>query len=321
MATRACRCVEIVRRAGKSPPGGASRAAPRRASRGPSSSTDPRRRPTSVGSGRSVVTFAHWIFNVDVPMPSTVAPRPTSRSRRTCTSRIRGTLVSTHAWSVSRHAAISGSAEFLLPSTASLPDSRRPPSTFSTAIRPFIESEPDDLVFQLDTEPTGNLPPASFDQRHDVARRRAAVIHDEVAVARRYPGPPLRCILQAGTIDQSAGAGRDVGRHGVDRRVGVLEDAAGARLFERLRALSKGERLARDRAQVLGITAGHLEVGGNDDLPGAMKPAVVVPELHLGDRHPADSPGAVYQLDVRDQFRDEAALEVRVAVDRSTDRA
>ena len=42
-----------VRRAGKSPPGGASRARPRRASSGPSSSTEPRSRPTSAGSGSS----------------------------------------------------------------------------------------------------------------------------------------------------------------------------------------------------------------------------------------------------------------------------
>ena len=51
MARSAARCVSIVRRAGKSPPGGAMCARPRRASSGPSSRTDPRSRPTSAGSG------------------------------------------------------------------------------------------------------------------------------------------------------------------------------------------------------------------------------------------------------------------------------
>ena len=58
-------CVEIVRRAGKSPPGGAMCARPVRASSGPSSSTDPRSRPTSARSGESVV-------NVGVRMRSVV---------------------------------------------------------------------------------------------------------------------------------------------------------------------------------------------------------------------------------------------------------
>ena len=51
IASSASRWVPIVRRAGKSPPGGAICARPSRASSGPSSSTDPRSRPTSVRSG------------------------------------------------------------------------------------------------------------------------------------------------------------------------------------------------------------------------------------------------------------------------------
>ena len=56
MASSAARCVEIVRRAGKSPPGSASSASPVRASSGPTSSTDPRSMPTSVASGSLDVT-------------------------------------------------------------------------------------------------------------------------------------------------------------------------------------------------------------------------------------------------------------------------
>ena len=51
IASSASRCVEIVRRAGKSPPGGAMCARPSRASSGPSSSTEPRSRPTSAAIG------------------------------------------------------------------------------------------------------------------------------------------------------------------------------------------------------------------------------------------------------------------------------
>ena len=135
-------CVLMVRRAGKSPPGGASRAAPRRASSGPRSSTEPRSFPTSTGSGRSVVIDAHLILRVDVPAPSTVAPSPRMISSSTSTSRIRGTLLMTHSSSLRRQAAISGSAEFLLPSTATLPDSRRPPSILKVAINPPQPREP-----------------------------------------------------------------------------------------------------------------------------------------------------------------------------------
>ena len=135
-------CVLIVRRAGKSPPGGARRAAPRRASSGPSSSTEPRSLPTSTGSGRSLVIDSHLIRSVDVPAPCTVAPRPWMISSSTSTSRIRGTLLMTHSSSLRRQAAISGSAEFLLPSTATVPDSRRPPSILKVAISPPPAREP-----------------------------------------------------------------------------------------------------------------------------------------------------------------------------------
>ena len=51
IARSAPRCIAIVRRAGKSPPGGASLARPRRASSGPSRSTEPRSRPDQAALG------------------------------------------------------------------------------------------------------------------------------------------------------------------------------------------------------------------------------------------------------------------------------
>ncbi len=129
MASSACRWADNVRRAGKSPPGGARRTRPRRASRGPHRSTEPRSRPTRSRSGTSPVTSAQSTRRVAVPSPSITAPSPRSRSDITCTSLMRGVLVRTHARSVRRQAASNGSAAFLLPSTSIRPSRRWPPST------------------------------------------------------------------------------------------------------------------------------------------------------------------------------------------------
>ena len=74
-------------------------------------------------------------------MPSTSAPRSSSSRAITSTSPIRGTLVRTHSSSVSRQAARIGSAAFLLPSTATRPSSRCPPSMSSVDISPVLSSE------------------------------------------------------------------------------------------------------------------------------------------------------------------------------------
>jgi hypothetical protein len=130
----------MLRRAGKSPPGGATTARPRRASSGPISSTEPRRRPTSVLSGSSLVTLAQRIRSVVLPMPSTSAPKSSSNRAITSTSAMRGMLVSVHHSSVSRQAAISGSAAFLLPSTSTRPSMRWPPSITNVDIQFSLNS-------------------------------------------------------------------------------------------------------------------------------------------------------------------------------------
>ena len=73
IAASASRCVEIERRAGKSPPGGARCARPTRASNGPSRRTEPRSRPTSARSGAWLRTRAARTRSVVLPMPSTSA--------------------------------------------------------------------------------------------------------------------------------------------------------------------------------------------------------------------------------------------------------
>ena len=85
--------------------------------------------------GCGCATFGARMRSVVLPMPSTSAPRSRSSRAITSTSPIRGTLVSTHSSSVSRHAASSGSAAFLLPSTATRPCSRCPPSISNVDIQ------------------------------------------------------------------------------------------------------------------------------------------------------------------------------------------
>src|SRR5262249_5340756 len=120
--------------------------------------------------------------------PSTSAPRSRSRRAITSTSLIRGTLVRTHSSVVSRHAASSGSAAFLLPSTWTEPDSRWPPSIRSVDMRMaiLVQSETHDLLAQLDAESFTDFGPALVDQKPDLAGRGVAVVHDEVAVRRRH---------------------------------------------------------------------------------------------------------------------------------------
>ena len=66
---------------------------------------------------------------------STLTPRSARRSSSACVSRIFGTLCRTTCWSVSRHAASSGRAAFLLPAGTTVPDSGTPPSMTNFSIR------------------------------------------------------------------------------------------------------------------------------------------------------------------------------------------
>src|SRR5262245_49485947 len=127
---------------------------------------------------------------------------------------MRGTFDSSHSWSVSMHAAISGSAEFLFPSTVTFPDSRRPPSILSFAIRssdPFPEIH--DLFSQHHAELRRHFRLASIDQRTDVLRRRAPFVHDEIGMRRRHGGRTLSRPFQAGAIDERASRGRNAVWH------------------------------------------------------------------------------------------------------------
>src|SRR5687767_6703717 len=113
---------------------------------------------------------------------------------------MRGTFCSTHSWSVRRHAAISGSAEFLFPSTDTFPASRRPPSTVSDAISRLSlrESEPHDFFPQRHTKLRRHFALAPVNEPNDVGSAGSPFVHDEVRVRRRDTRLPFLCTLQAG---------------------------------------------------------------------------------------------------------------------------
>src|SRR6185436_4252317 len=128
------------------------------------------------------------------------------------------------------HAAISGSAEFLFPSTDTRPDSARPPITFKLAMQSPVsslqspvtsyqltvttlqpptssasEAQIHDLVAQLDAE----FHAAAFDQPADVAGGCGALVDDEVSVRRRDARGADARTLESGAIDECAGGRRD----------------------------------------------------------------------------------------------------------------
>src|SRR5690348_12217045 len=97
---------------------------------------------------------------------------------------MRGTFARWHGSLVSRHAASSGSAEFLLPSTITRPDSRRPPSIRRIAIlpRPLPVAEIDNFLLQGDAKPIADCVAAPGDERTDLPGRRSSLVHNEVRV-------------------------------------------------------------------------------------------------------------------------------------------
>src|SRR3954471_19267485 len=306
----------IVRRAGKSPPGGARTARPRRASSGPSSSTEPRSLPTNAPSGSSFTTSGQRTRSVELPMPSTSAPRSRSRRAITSTSLIRGTLVSSHHSVVSRHAASSGSAAFLLPSTETRPESRRPPSISSVDIE---VPEVDDLVPELHAEAVADRAPAPLDQHADVVGGGGSVVDDEVAMRGRDPRAANAHSLESRAIDERAGRPRDPVRHVIARAVRILKNATGARRIERLCALAIRQRLPRHRAHRRRLAPDDSELGPQQHLAGILQSAAIVAECHLGCRHVAYRAVARHEPDADDLFTDQPPGEVRVAEDRPAD--
>ena len=97
MRASAVRCVEMVRRAGKSPPGGAMCARPSPRKQRPEQQDRPAQPPhqTAVGLVRAI--SGQRMRSVVVPMPSTSAPRSSSSRAITSTSRDARHVVSTHS--------------------------------------------------------------------------------------------------------------------------------------------------------------------------------------------------------------------------------
>ena len=112
-----------------SPPGGGSATSPQRASSGPASRIEARIRAQSSGSRSAARISLAWIASVLRAFHSAEAPTERISSTSVSVSRMRGTFSSVTGCSVSRAAAMIGSAEFLLPDGSMVPASRWPPST------------------------------------------------------------------------------------------------------------------------------------------------------------------------------------------------
>ena len=111
----------------KSPPGGGIRASPKRASSGPASRNEARIRAASPSSTSASATASAWRRISFSPLQSTLTPSRSSSATWVSVSLIRGTLESTTSSSVSRQAAIIGSAAFLFPAATISPESGAPP--------------------------------------------------------------------------------------------------------------------------------------------------------------------------------------------------
>ena len=281
MAPSARRCVVMVRRAGKSPPGAASAAA--RSGRRAIRAAAPTRasRPTSLGSGSDDRMSRHVIRSVGVPSPSTSAPSDRRRSSMTPTSRICGTLRSSQVSGVSRHAASSGSAAFLLPPTVTDPARRRPPRMTRFDIRELPQHH--DLVPQVHAETRRARPraPRSMSARISAAVARPS-FDEEIRVRRRDARAADPKALQPRAIDQGAGRGRHVPRaagRGRDpdsercsRRSACRAAACACDAPARHAPLARNDvRLART----------DVELGPDRNLARPLQPARVVAELHL----------------------------------------
>src|SRR5215210_8499866 len=114
-----------------SPPGGGISAEPKRASSGPATRNDARMRSASPGSTSVPSMPSARRETVLSSTHSRETPRPSSSASIASVSRIRGTLAITTRSSVSRLAASSGRAAFLLPAGTMVPDSGTPPSMTS----------------------------------------------------------------------------------------------------------------------------------------------------------------------------------------------
>ena len=251
-------------------------------------------------------------------------------SSSTSTSRIRGTLLMTHSSSLRRQAAISGSAEFLLPSTATVPDSRRPPSILKVAISPPPASRAGTGCSNpIETISSRKRTPycahTSCLQRSISARMSAALAPASLTMKLACVGdtraPPLRAPFSpARSTSAPAEQGMSV-RHPLARRIRILEDAAGTRQRQRLRALAVRQRVPGDGTQVLGLAAGRPGSPPRRRPRASGAAGCSRRRTPLPARHVVDLAIAVHQADLHDVLADVAPAEVRVAVNGAADRA
>src|SRR5436309_883908 len=113
---------------------------------------------------------------------------------------------------------------------------RRNPTDGGRLLSPVWTSEiteTDDFLAQLDAEPLAHDRPAVVNQLADIARRGRPVVDDEIAVRWRYARAADRKALETGAIDQRSRRPRNPIGDDVPPRLGILENASGARRVER----------------------------------------------------------------------------------------
>ena len=318
----------MVRRVGKSPPGGATEARPVRASSGPSSSTEPRSRPTSARSGSWLRTSRHWMRSVVLPMPSTSAPRSSSSRAITSTSAMRGTLVERarlageqrRRHQRQRGVLVALDVDDAGQAVAAFDDERGHDGQGAAG----DDQSPRRTISSRSVTPKRSRTASRqrSDQRRRCRRRwRVPSLTMKLPCVGETRAPPMPLVLEPGAIDERAGRRRDALGHHVAAGLRVLEDAAGARRGQRLGPLAEGQRLAGHRPQRLRRAArADAERRPQHHLAGALQPAGVVGELEPIRRHLAQRAVGSGEPHALDQVADVGRPPVRVAVDRPADR-
>ena len=329
IAASASRCVAIVRRAGKSPPGGARCARP--AARAADRAAAPSRadRPTSAGSGSSVVTVAQRTRSVVLPMPSTVAPRSSSSRAITSTSLIRGTFVSTHSSVGQQTRRQQRQRGVLVAFDLDAARQPRPPSIMSVAMSAplIVASKPRYTISSRSSTPNAFADARACTARSD-ARMSAAVAPPSLTMKLPCVGetraPPSTRALQPGAIDERAGRPRDA--RPAPRRAPAPDSERCSRRSASRAAASACETpatRARSRAAPPGSPSVDAEVGRRGG-PRASAAGGCgrsrTPSRRLA-RQTISSVARGRASRVVDELADEPAAEVRVAEDRAADRA
>ena len=271
--------------------------------------------------------------------PRPAAPRSISSRAITSTSLMRGTLVSTHSSVVSRQAASSGSAVFLLPSTSTAPDRRWPPSISKCRHESVVVSVSVPATQLLSSSGSAGRHRSRRDRRSlPAARRRSArarrpgtgrsaggcrapsrvpsltmklpCVGETRAPPMATPFRPARSTSAPADHGMPSGHARRGPAPGSERCSRRLACRAAASACETpaTRAPSRAAPPARRRET--------RKTADRRTSPVSLQPAAIVPERHRrARRHRSIAPSRDGEPHLGDEIADETAAEMRVAED------